>query len=70
MVKVDGVEMEGVVIKCKVCGSEFEVKPYDALKRKLCSNPECARIDVRDRMRLHRAAMKEKCCGCEVLKNG
>lgn len=70
MLEVDGVEFEGVFIKCKVCGKEFEVKPYAKDRRVLCGNLECSRIDVRNRMRESRKRRKEKCSGCEVLSHG
>jgi hypothetical protein len=68
MLKVDGVNYLGVVVKCRVCETAFEVKAYEQDSRVLCGSEECKRLDVNDRMRKSRLKRKAECLGCKVLE--
>lgn len=54
MVKIDGEERVGVIVNCKICGVDIEVKDYMKDTRKFCDSQECRNADVRDRMREYR----------------
>lgn len=41
MLNKDGEEIEGVMLRCIVCGKDFEVLPYAAKKRKMCGDKKC-----------------------------
>ncbi len=42
------------IIKCKICGVEVEVKPYDINRRTLCESVECHKEDRRLAMKAYR----------------
>lgn len=60
MLNLDGEEIEGVVLSCIICGSKYEVMPYNANRRVMCGKAKCLREYIRRKMADYRKTERGK----------